>query len=74
MEFEHLRNNVILECEKSEEKLMNTWLPGIINVFADKNNFTSVRSDKLESFYNCVTTLISNQIKGWYCELSMCWS
>ena len=26
MEFEHLRNNVILECEKTEEKLMSRWV------------------------------------------------
>ncbi|ELU12017.1 hypothetical protein CAPTEDRAFT_196412 [Capitella teleta] len=63
IEFEHLRNSVILECEKSEEKLQTSWLPSIINIFADKNNFASVRSDKLDSFYSCVTTLISNQLK-----------
>ena len=38
------------------------WLPGVINVFADKNNFNSVRSDKLDSFYSSVTILISNQV------------
>ena len=39
-----------------------SWLPSIINIFADKNNFASVRADKLDSFYSCVTTLISNQV------------
>jgi len=26
MEFESLKNNVILECERSEEKLMTSWV------------------------------------------------
>ena len=62
LEFDSLRNNVILECEKTEEKLTNSWLPGIINIFADKSTFTGVHSSKADSFYNCVSTLISNQV------------
>nr|KAG5708500.1 hypothetical protein BaRGS_026227 [Batillaria attramentaria] len=64
MEFESLKNNVILDLEKTEEKLMHSWYPGIINVFADKNNFTNIKPENMESFYNSVTTLISNQLKG----------
>ena len=62
MEFSSLKNNIILECEKTEDKLMHTWYPNIINIFADKNAFTGIKADKQESFYNCVTTLISNQV------------
>ena len=62
MEFSSLKNNIILECEKTEDKLMHTWYPMIINIFADKNAFTGIKPDKQESFYNCVTTLISNQV------------
>ena len=64
MEFDSLRNNVILECERTEERLTSGWLPRVINVFADRKNFTSVRSDRLDSFYNCVTALISNQVSS----------
>ena len=63
MEFDSLRNNVILECEKNEEKLTSSWLPGIINIYADKNNFASVQANKADRFFSCVSTLISNQVK-----------
>lgn len=49
--------------EKTEDKLNNSWFPGIINVFADKNSFVSPKAEKLDSFFDCVTTLISNQVK-----------
>ena len=62
MDFESLKNNVILELEKTEDKLMHSWYPKVINVFGDKNNFTNIKPDKMDSFYNCVTTLISNQV------------
>ena len=52
MEFNSLKNNIILECEKTEDKLMHTWYPNIINIFADENNFTGIRADKQDSFYN----------------------
>ncbi|KAL5014779.1 hypothetical protein ScPMuIL_009049 [Solemya velum] len=64
MEFESMKNNVILDLEKSEDKLMHSWYPGIINVFAEKSNITTIKSEKMDSFYNCVTTLVSNQLKG----------
>ena len=62
MDFESLKNNVILDLEKTEDKLMHSWYPKVINVFGDKNNFTNIKPDKMDSFYNCVTTLISNQV------------
>lgn len=62
MEFSSLKNNIILECEKTEDRLMHTWYPNIINIFADKNAFTAIKPDRQESFYNCVTTLISTQV------------
>lgn len=63
MEFSSLKNNIILECEKTEDRLKHTWYPTIINIFADKNSFTNIKANKQENFYNCVTTLISNQVK-----------
>ncbi|XP_064606960.1 dynein axonemal heavy chain 12-like isoform X2 [Liolophura sinensis] len=59
-DFEQLKNNVTLDLEKMEDKLMHTWFPAVINVFADKNAFSTAQSD---SFFNAVTTLISNQLK-----------
>ncbi|XP_013387188.1 dynein heavy chain 12, axonemal, partial [Lingula anatina] len=75
MDFEVLRNNVILECERAEEKLMASWYPHVINIFADKNISKDMRGERLESFYHCVSTLLANQMKdllvrtinGWLC-------
>lgn len=63
VEFESFKNTIILDMEKTEDKLNNSWFPGIINVFADKNSFVSPKAEKLDSFFDCVTTLISNQVK-----------
>ncbi|KAL3853467.1 hypothetical protein ACJMK2_017003 [Sinanodonta woodiana] len=60
MEFESLKNNVILDLEKAEDKLMHSWYPGVINVFAEKKD---IKADKMDSFYSCVTTFVSNQLK-----------
>ena len=39
-----------------------SWYPKVINVFGDKNNFKNLKQEKYPSFYNSVTTLISNQV------------
>jgi len=42
---------------------MFRWLPFVINLFANTDNFKpAVRADKLNSFYNNVSTLISIQV------------
>ena len=70
-DFESLKNDIILDCEKAEEKLMGGWYPKVINVFADKNNFANIRPDKMDSFYNSVTCLISIQVCSvWTCSES----
>ncbi|GFS01672.1 dynein heavy chain 12, axonemal-like [Elysia marginata] len=63
MEFESLKNNVILDLEKAEEKLMHSWHPNIINIFTDKEQFLDIAAEDMESFYCSVTTLVSNQLK-----------
>ncbi|XP_077865268.1 dynein axonemal heavy chain 12 [Saccoglossus kowalevskii] len=63
IEIEHLKNNVVLDLEKTEEKLMHSWWPEVLNIFMDRKKLPELRGEKLESFYNCVQTLISNQIK-----------
>jgi dynein heavy chain len=63
MEFDHLHEKIINDLEKTEERLMHSWYPNIINVFADKTKFKTIKSEKMDSFFNAVTTLISNQLK-----------
>ncbi|XP_053325574.1 dynein axonemal heavy chain 12 [Spea bombifrons] len=63
VECESLKNSVSLACAKMEEKLLNTWYPKVINLFTSKEAMRDVRADKIDSFYTCVSTLMSNQLK-----------
>ncbi|XP_020624937.1 dynein heavy chain 12, axonemal-like [Orbicella faveolata] len=63
IECEHLKNNVTLDCEKTEEKLMHSWFPEVVNVFIDKNMLKHLNTSQADSFYNSVSTLVSNQLK-----------
>uniref|UniRef100_A0A8C8RTS4 Dynein heavy chain linker domain-containing protein n=1 Tax=Pelusios castaneus TaxID=367368 RepID=A0A8C8RTS4_9SAUR len=63
IDCESLKNDVSLNCTKTEEKLLNTWYPRVINLFTRKEALEGIKSDKVDSFYNCVATLMSNQLK-----------
>ncbi|XP_053147136.1 dynein axonemal heavy chain 12 isoform X3 [Hemicordylus capensis] len=63
VECESLQNDVSINCLKTEEKILNTWYPSVINLFTRKEALEGVKTDKVDSFYNCVATLMSNQIK-----------
>ncbi|XP_037760095.1 dynein axonemal heavy chain 12 isoform X2 [Chelonia mydas] len=63
IDCESLKNDVSLNCSKTEEKLLNTWYPRVVNLFTRKEALEGVKSDKVDSFYNCVATLMSNQLK-----------
>ncbi|RXM97062.1 Dynein heavy chain 12, axonemal [Acipenser ruthenus] len=58
---ESLKNNVMLECKKMEEKLLSTWQAKVIHLLTNPETLKGIKPDKLDSFYNCVATLISNQ-------------
>uniref|UniRef100_A0A803SP16 Dynein axonemal heavy chain 12 n=1 Tax=Anolis carolinensis TaxID=28377 RepID=A0A803SP16_ANOCA len=63
IEYETLQNDVSINCLKTEEKILNTWYPRVINLFTRKEALEGVKPDKVDSFYNCVATLMSNQLK-----------
>ncbi|XP_046853910.1 dynein axonemal heavy chain 12-like isoform X2 [Xenia sp. Carnegie-2017] len=63
IECQHLKNNVTLDCEKMEEKLMHSWFPEIVKVFVDKDMLKHLKPDQFDSFYNSVSVLVSNQLK-----------
>ncbi|OCT58631.1 dynein heavy chain 12, axonemal [Xenopus laevis] len=63
VECESLKNNVTLACSKAEEKLLNTWYPKVINLFTNKEALQMVRPEKTDSFFSCVTTLMSKQLR-----------
>lgn len=62
VDCESLKNNVMLECKKMEEKLLNTWHAKVIHLLTNPETLKGIKPDKLDSFYNCVSTLISNQV------------
>ncbi|XP_044307141.1 dynein axonemal heavy chain 12 [Varanus komodoensis] len=63
LECETLQNDVSISCLKTEETILNTWYPRVINLFTRKEALEGVKPDKVDSFYNCVATLMSNQLK-----------
>lgn len=63
VEFELFKNIIILDMEKIEDKLNNSWFFGIINVFVDKNLFVLLKVEKFDLFFDCVIILIFNQVK-----------
>uniref|UniRef100_A0A8C5R657 Dynein axonemal heavy chain 12 n=1 Tax=Leptobrachium leishanense TaxID=445787 RepID=A0A8C5R657_9ANUR len=63
VECESLKNSVSIACAKTEERLLGTWYPKVVNLFTNKEAMQSIKSEKMNSFYNCVTTLMSNQLK-----------
>lgn len=61
-----LQNKIAVECKRTEDRIMNTWFPKIIHLLTSKETLRGVKEEKLDSFYDCAFTLISNQVrKGW---------
>eukprot|EP00118_Oscarella_pearsei_P019988 m.215265 g.215265 ORF g.215265 m.215265 type:complete len:3605 (+) comp39831_c0_seq13:113-10927(+) len=56
-----LKNNVILECEKTEKKLMDSWFTQATGVFGSKEDIAKIPNPV--SVFACVDTLISNHLK-----------
>ncbi|KAJ8372020.1 hypothetical protein AAFF_G00295320 [Aldrovandia affinis] len=63
VDCEGLRNKMVLECERMEERILNTWFPKIIHLLTSKELQQGVRPEKLDSLYVCASTLISNQLR-----------
>lgn len=62
IDCEALRNDLSIQAKKAEEKIMNTWYPKVINLFTRKEALEGVKPEKTDSFYNCVSILMSNQV------------
>ncbi|KAM8995091.1 LOW QUALITY PROTEIN: dynein axonemal heavy chain 12 [Ara ararauna] len=63
IDCESLKTDVSLSCYKAEEKILVTWYQKVINLFTQNEALNSVKLDQLDSFYNCVAVLMSNQVK-----------
>ncbi|KAF7693120.1 hypothetical protein HF521_008436 [Silurus meridionalis] len=64
VDCEQLKNKVSVECQRVEQKLMKTWFPRIIQLLTSKSTIQRIKEEKLDAFYNCVATLLSNQLKA----------
>ncbi|OWK63542.1 Dynein heavy chain 7, axonemal [Lonchura striata] len=58
-----LKTDASLSCSKAEDKIMSTWYQRVIGLFTQSQALDGVKLDHLESFYNCVAVLMSNQLK-----------
>uniref|UniRef100_G3NDR4 Dynein axonemal heavy chain 12 n=1 Tax=Gasterosteus aculeatus aculeatus TaxID=481459 RepID=G3NDR4_GASAC len=56
-----LQVRMSVECKRTEDRIMNTWFPKVIHLL---ETLTEVREEKLESFFDCASTLISIQLKS----------
>ncbi|KAM3869140.1 dynein axonemal heavy chain 12-like [Diretmus argenteus] len=61
---EDLKDKVVKECREKEEHIMNTWFPEVIHLLTRERALQGVRAEKLDSFYTCVSTLTSHQLKS----------
>ncbi|TRZ01398.1 hypothetical protein DNTS_018422, partial [Danionella cerebrum] len=64
VDSESLKNKVAVECERVEDRLMNAWFPKVIHLLTSQDTLQKVKPKKVDSFYNCASTLISNQLKA----------
>ncbi|XP_061837093.1 dynein axonemal heavy chain 12-like [Nerophis lumbriciformis] len=58
-----LHKDLAEECEATEESIMDTWFPKVINLLTSPKTLGSVKEESLDAFFDCACTLISNQLK-----------
>nr|XP_019953955.1 PREDICTED: dynein heavy chain 12, axonemal-like [Paralichthys olivaceus] len=61
--YKRLRNKIAEECSTTEERLMKEWFHKVIQLLTKSKHLNGI-TDTLDSFYNCASTLISNQMKA----------
>ncbi|NWU06626.1 DYH12 protein, partial [Cephalopterus ornatus] len=62
-DYRSFRTDASLSCSKAEEDIMSTWYQRIVSLFTQKEALDGVKLDQVDSFYNCVAMLLSNQLK-----------
>ncbi|NWI88768.1 DYH7 protein, partial [Pitta sordida] len=58
-----LKTDASLGCSKAEEEILGTWYKSVVSLFTQKEALDGVKQGRVGSFYNCVTVLMSNQLK-----------
>ncbi|XP_030279356.1 dynein heavy chain 12, axonemal [Sparus aurata] len=59
-----LQNKMAVVCKRTEDSIMNTWFPKVIHLLTSTTTLKGVKEEKLDAFYDCASTLISNQLKS----------
>ncbi|CAF3583418.1 unnamed protein product [Rotaria sordida] len=64
LDFPHLRSFVVRDIERNEDYLSSSWYPLICQIFqtGQIQGITST-PEKMNSFYNSINTLVSNQLR-----------
>ncbi|NXS09555.1 DYH12 protein, partial [Neodrepanis coruscans] len=58
-----LKTDATLSCSKVEEEIVNTWYQNVTRLFTQKEALEGVKLERVDSFYKCVSVLMSNQLK-----------
>ena len=66
MDIEHFRSLMVENnCEKAEDKLMNSWFNQVMALFSGDASLTAdlkLPPSQINRFYECTSTLITNQV------------
>ncbi|NXK36347.1 DYH7 protein, partial [Piprites chloris] len=62
-DYRSFRTDASLSCSKAEQDIMSTWYQRVVSLFTQKEALDGVKLDQVDSFYNCVAVLMSNQLK-----------
>ncbi|XP_019944293.2 dynein axonemal heavy chain 12 [Paralichthys olivaceus] len=64
VDCKNLQNKMAVECKRTEDRIMNTWFPKVIHLLTSEETLKAVKEERLDCFYDCASTLISNQLKS----------
>ncbi|XP_053705138.1 dynein axonemal heavy chain 12-like isoform X1 [Synchiropus splendidus] len=59
-----LLKKVTEDCRRQENHIMNTWFPKVIHLLTNEETLEGVREERVDAFFNCASTLLSNQLKS----------
>ncbi|KAF7662821.1 hypothetical protein LDENG_00225550 [Lucifuga dentata] len=60
-----LQNKLALDVKRTEDHIMNTWYPKVIQLVTSENTLWQLKRHKANFFFfRCANTLISNQLKS----------
>ncbi|XP_018647275.1 dynein heavy chain, putative [Schistosoma mansoni] len=66
IDFGELRTLIQKEIDTKCEYLLKNWYPKVVKLFSDKTSVPKLKTKNLEKFFNCVSTLLSIQVRAIY--------